>query len=132
AQARAILDDAGLGAVQILVSGDLDEDHIAALIDAGAPIDSFGVGTQLGTSADPPYLGMVYKLVEQAGEPRLKLSPGKHTLPGRKQVWRAGARDVIALADDEVPPGGRPLLRAVWSDGRRLVAADLDAARERC
>jgi nicotinate phosphoribosyltransferase len=130
-EVRTVLDSAGYSGVQILVSGDLDEHRIADLVAAGAPIDAFGVGTRMGTSEDAPSLGMVYKLAEQAGEPRLKLSPGKHTLPGRKQVWRAGARDVIALAD-EGPGDGRPLLRAVWSNGRRLVAADLDAARERC
>ncbi len=117
AEARRILDEAGFGAVQILVSGDLDEDRIAALVGAGAPIDAFGVGTQLGTSADAPYLGMVYKLVEQSGQPRLKLSPGKHTLPGRKQVWRAPGIDVLALDHEEGPPGARPLLATVFDGG---------------
>jgi nicotinate phosphoribosyltransferase len=131
-QARAILDDAGLGAVQILASGDLDEDHIAALIDAGAPIDSFGVGTQLGTSADAPYLGMVYKLVEQAGEPRLKLSPGKHTLPGRKQVWRSPGLDLIALDHEPGPPGARPLLATVFDGGPTGAVGSLTDARDRC
>jgi nicotinate phosphoribosyltransferase len=64
---RRILDEAGYPGVQILVSGDLDEARVAALVDGGAPIDAFGVGTRLGTSADAPYLGMVYKLVEQGG-----------------------------------------------------------------
>ena len=53
-----------------IASGDLDEDRVAALVAAGAPIDAFGVGTQMGTSADAPYLGVVYKLVEQGGEGR--------------------------------------------------------------
>ncbi|HEY1280203.1 MAG TPA: nicotinate phosphoribosyltransferase, partial [Acidimicrobiales bacterium] len=74
---RRILDDGGYPGVQILVSGDLDEHRIAAVLDAGAPIDAFGVGTRMGTSADAPSLGMVYKLVELGGQPRLKLSPEK-------------------------------------------------------
>ena len=61
---------------------------------AGAPIDAFGVGTQLGTSADAPTLGAVYKLVEDADGPKMKLASGKVTLPGRKQVWRLADRDV--------------------------------------
>jgi nicotinate phosphoribosyltransferase len=129
---RAVLDDAGYTSVQILVSGDLDEYRVADLVAAGTPIDSFGVGTRMGTSEDAPSLGMVYKLSEHAGEPRMKLSPGKHTLPGRKQVWRTETTDVIGLADEESPPDGRPLLRPVWRDGRRLVPSDLAAARRRC
>jgi nicotinate phosphoribosyltransferase len=129
---RAVLDDAGFSGVQILASGDLDEYRVAELVVAGAPIDSFGVGTRMGTSEDAPSLGMVYKLAEQGGQPRMKLSPGKHTLPGRKQVWRTDAGDVIGLAHEDSPAGGRPLLRPVWRDGRRLEPADLAGARRRC
>jgi nicotinate phosphoribosyltransferase len=75
---------------------------------------------------------MVYKLAEQAGQPRLKLSTGKQTLPGRKQVWRTDGTDMIGLVDEDGPPDGRPLLRPVWRDGRRLEPADLEAARRRC
>ena len=120
------------------MSGDLDEDRITALLAADAPIDAFGVGTRLGTSSDHPYLSMVYKLVEQAGKPRMKLSEGKATLPGRKQVWRTASTDVIALADEDGPPDGRPLLAEVMRDGRPAGRADrspadrLAAARERC
>jgi nicotinate phosphoribosyltransferase len=129
---RRILDEAGFGPVQILASGDLDEDRVAALVDAGAPIDAFGVGTRLGTSADAPYLGMVYKLVEQGGEPRLKLSPAKQTLPGRKQVWRSAGEDVLALASEPGPDGARPLLATVF-DGRPTGGAGtLADARVRC
>jgi nicotinate phosphoribosyltransferase len=131
-QTRTILDDAGLAAVQVLVSGDLDEDRIAELVAAGAPIDAFGVGTQLGTSADAPYLGMVYKLVEQGGQPRLKLSPGKQTSPGRKQVWRSDGADVIALAGEAAPRGARPLLEVVYDGGPTGAAGTLADARERC
>jgi nicotinate phosphoribosyltransferase len=129
-QVRAVLDDAGLGAVEIIASGDLDEHAVAALLAAGAPIDAFGVGTRLGTSADAPYLGAVYKLVEDAGGARMKLASGKVTLPGRKQVWRLADRDMLAL-HDEVVPGGRPLLVPVMSDGRRTSAEPLRRSRER-
>jgi nicotinate phosphoribosyltransferase len=129
---RAVLDAAGHARVQILASGDLDEYRVAALVASGAPIDSFGVGTRMGTSEDAPSLGMVYKLAEQNGEPRLKLSTDKHTLPGRKQVWRTPDGDVIGLAGEVGPADGRPLLRLVWRDGQRIAAADLAAARDRC
>lgn len=132
-QVRAILDDAGYTTVEILASGDLDEVRVAELVAAGAPIDSFGVGTRLGTSADAPYLGMVYKLVEQDGEPRIKLAAGKKTLPGRKQLWRDGARDLIALESEPGPDGARPLLATVWRGGARIRDEPaLDEARDRC
>ena len=83
--ARTILDDAGLGGVEIFASGDLDEHRIASLVAAGAPIDGYGVGTRMGTSADAPYLNCAYKLVAYAGRPRMKLSEQKATLPCRKQ-----------------------------------------------
>lgn len=116
-EVRRVLDDGGLTATRILASGDLDEDIIASLVDSGAPIDVFGVGTSLSTSRDEPALGGVYKLVEveRAGvtTPVLKLSEGKRTLPGAKQVWRresdgVAQEDIIGLADE--PPAGRPLL----------------------
>jgi nicotinate phosphoribosyltransferase len=115
---RLILDEGGLTATRILASGDLDEDVIALLLDEGAPIDAFGVGTALSTSRDAPALGGIYKLVEveRAGvaTPVLKLSEGKRTLPGVKQVWRRESKgvvleDIVGLADDPAPDG-RPLL----------------------
>lgn len=140
-QVRAILDDAGLREVQIIASGDLDEFRIAALLSAGAPVDAFGVGTQLGTGGDVPALAGVYKLAEDVRGPRLKLSPGKATLPGRKQVHRVRVdghdhHDVIALADEElaIGPGetARPLLEPVMRGGERLGRPEpLDALRER-
>jgi nicotinate phosphoribosyltransferase len=86
--ARSILDDAGLGQVGIFASGGLDEDVIAELVQAGAPITGFGVGTAMGVSDDAPSLDMAYKLVSYAGRGCIKLSPGKALLPGRKQVFR--------------------------------------------
>ncbi|HEX8803726.1 MAG TPA: nicotinate phosphoribosyltransferase [Acidimicrobiales bacterium] len=133
-QVRDVLDDAGLHDVDILASGDLDEHRIHALRTAGAPIDSFGVGTQLGTSADAPALGAVYKLVEDADGPKMKLAEGKVTLPGRKQVWRRDGpdgADVVGLHDEDLP--GRPLLRRVMAGGRRVDRPEpLSAVRERC
>lgn len=131
-EVRRVLDDAGLGGVRIFASGDLDEHRVAELVAAGAPIDAFGVGTQLGTSGDAPNLGAVYKLVEDATGPKMKLAAGKVTQPGRKQVWRLADRDVVAL-HDEVVPGGRPLLAQVMAAGRRTAAPEpLGAVRERC
>ena len=129
-EVRAVLDDAGQPDIEILASGDLDEHRIAALLAGGAPIDAFGVGTQLGTSADAPTLGAVYKLVEDAEGPKMKLASGKVTLPGRKQVWRLDDHDVLSLAD-EVVPGGRPLLVQVMAGGRRTAVEPLDAVRSR-
>jgi nicotinate phosphoribosyltransferase len=118
-QVRVMLDDAGLSGVEILASGDLDEDRIAELLAADAPIDAFGVGTRLGTSHDHPSLGAVYKLVEDARGPRMKLSEDKVTFPGRKQLYRFADHDVLALATEE-GPGGRPLLEPQMVGGRRL------------
>jgi nicotinate phosphoribosyltransferase len=115
--ARRMLDDAGLRNSQVFVSGDLNETRIDELVRAGAPIDAFGVGTELGTSFDAPALGGVYKLVEYRGTGRAKRSIAKATLPGRKQVWRSpGYRDVIELADAPAP-AGEPLLRRVMRAG---------------
>lgn len=134
-QARRILDDAGLTRVAIFASGNLDEDVIARLIASGAPIDGFGVGTEMGVSRDVPAIDIVYKLVEYAGRPRVKLSPNKEVLPGPKQVFRieqdgVAEHDVLAVRHE--PPAGRPLLRPVMKDGVRLEGGriGLAAARE--
>jgi nicotinate phosphoribosyltransferase len=132
---RTLLDEAGLPDVGIFVSGNLDEHAIARLVSAGAPIDGFGVGSRLGVSADAPFLDMAYKLVEFDGEPTVKLSAGKRTLPGRKQVWRASddrlAPDVLTLEEELPPDGGIPLLETVLRNGQRLSADGLEQARER-
>jgi nicotinate phosphoribosyltransferase len=131
-EVRAILDAGGLRATKIFVSGDLDEWRIAAIVQAGAPVDGFGVGAALSTVSDAPSLGAVYKLVEieRAGRavPVAKDSPGKQTPPGRKQVWRivdgpTAVGDMIELADAPVPrtDGGQPeaLLGRVMRAGHR-------------
>jgi nicotinate phosphoribosyltransferase len=123
--ARRILDGEGLGDVAIYASGGLDEEEIARLVAAGAPIDAFGVGTAAVVSADAPALDSAYKLVAYGGAPRMKLSSAKETLPGQKQVFRehidgAISGDVIALAAEDLP--GTPLLQPVMVDGRRTPA----------
>ena len=90
---RKILDSQGMQYVKIFVSGDLDEYKIVELQAANAPIDAFGVGTKMGTSADRPYLDGIYKLCETQTtdgkfSPIMKLSKDKITIPGRKQVYR--------------------------------------------
>ncbi len=121
--AREMLDGAGLASVRIIVSGDLDAERIAALVDAGAPIDGYGVGTALAVSTDAPYLDTAYKMAEYAGQGRMKLAASKRTWPGRKQVFRQfenglAVRDVLAAADE--PLDGRPLLQPVMTGGQRL------------
>jgi nicotinate phosphoribosyltransferase len=141
---RARLDAAGFRNAKIFASGDLDEYSIARLLARRAPVDSFGVGTALGTSQDSPALGINYKLVSDgtgAGfRLRMKLAQGKKTWPGVKQVWRIRgkrgeySRDVISVAGERAPArGAEPLLRPVMRRGRAV--ADLPAlerARIRC
>ena len=123
-EARRILDHAGLGRAKIFASGGLDEHEVAELVRAGAPVDAFGIGTQLGVSADAPYVDAVYKLAEFEGRPVLKLSPAKASAPGRKQVWRGPSEDVISLRDEGAPgPNHEPLLEPVMQAGRRLAPA---------
>jgi nicotinate phosphoribosyltransferase len=146
-ESRARLDAAGMTDTAIVASGDLNEDEIARLLAAGAPIDSFGVGTELATSRDQPALGGVFKLVERRvnGERIgvMKRSAHKVTWPGAKQVHRirdaAGIllEDVVELvgAPPPTPPeGGRvePLLRPVFAGGRPLGTPPLSEARARC
>ena len=113
--------------VKIFVSGDLDEYKITQLLNEDAQIDSFGVGTKMGTSADRPYLDVIYKLCETmlpdgSFSAIMKLSKDKLTLPGRKQVYRfqdtqgVFRKDIIALADEKV--GGEPLLVKVMEKGK--------------
>ena len=122
---RRILDEGGLAAVKIFASGNLDEYRVRDIVSAGAPIDGFGVGTRMNTSADKPYLDCAYKLQEYGGAARRKRSEGKATWPGRKQVFRsldaAGrlAGDVLTLEGDTRP--GTPLLQPVMQGGRRLA-----------
>lgn len=139
---RSILDEAGLREAKIMASGDLDETKIRALVEAGAPIDAFGVGTELATSADAPTLSAIYKLVEIEGRPTMKFSGEKTSLPGAKQVYRGESGDTLALAAERIEARGQPLLRPVIRGGRlveplpdvkeaRTYAARAMAARPR-
>lgn len=120
---RSMLDAAGLTRVTIFASSNLDEDRIAALLASGAPIDGFGVGSALDTSADAPVLDAVYKLQSYAGMPRRKRSEGKATWPGVKQVWRqfdadgVMARDTVQLESERGI--GQTLLQPCMLGGRR-------------
>ncbi|SDN78239.1 nicotinate phosphoribosyltransferase [Vreelandella arcis] len=137
-RARTLLDDAGYSAIKIIASSGLDEVSIADLIAQGAPIDAFGVGTQMGVSADAPVIDMSYKLVEYAGEPRIKHSPGKTNLPGRKQIYRRRDTQGQYLGDtiaqrDETGIDGEALLVPTVTRGaiNRDVMDDAEHARTR-
>ena len=136
--ARRELDDAGMAETRIAASGDLEEIRIAELVAADAPIDVWGVGTELGTSRDSPAVNGVYKLVaDRAGDGWRgvwKRSPGKATLPGPKQVFRnfedgRMAHDVIAAADEELD--GEGLLVPAMRGGERVRAESLEEIRAR-
>jgi nicotinate phosphoribosyltransferase len=132
-EARRLLDDAGLGDAQIFASGGLDELEVETLVRDGAPVDAFGIGTQMGVSADAPYVDSVYKLVETGGRPVLKLSTGKETAPGAKQVWRGPGGDVLALRDEPPPADvAAPMLEPVMRSGIRVgPAPSLEEMRSR-
>ena len=137
-KARALLDEAGMTDARIVASGDLEENQIAALTAADAPIDSFGVGTELGTSRDSPVVNGIYKLVahQVGGSWRdvRKRSPEKATVPGAKQVFREYANgemrgDVIARAEERLP--GRPLLVPFVRSGVLVREETIEQMRER-
>jgi len=122
---RAILDAGGLEEVIILVSGGINEDVLLKMAAAKAPIDGFGIGVNLDASIDAPSLDCAYKLQEYAGRPRRKLSEGKQTWPGRKQVWRAYDAhermrgDVLSLESDR--HDGEALVVPVMRGGKRVA-----------
>jgi nicotinate phosphoribosyltransferase len=133
---RKIFDDANLPSVKIIGSGGLDEYELAELAEANAPFDSYGVGTKMGTSADAPWMDMAYKLVEYDGAAVLKLSTGKASCPGRKQIFRIRdgsgnfARDMIGLRGEKI--GGEALLEPAMRQGRkRSPLSTLRESRDR-
>ena len=147
-RARRLLDRRGLSDVPIFASGNLDEYRIAELVKAGAPIDAFGVGTAMSVSADAPALDVAYKLVEYRGDPRLKTSTEKITLPGRKQVFRARSAngglsmDIIGLFEEgaenlarefrQAPGSLEPMLQRVFAEGKRIgTRPALNESRDR-
>jgi nicotinate phosphoribosyltransferase len=119
---RKILDEAGLKDARIMATGDLNEYKIHELMAARAPIDLFGVGTELATSADAPSLGVVYKMVELEDSTGrhypIKLSQDKHTLPGAKQVFRYADHDLLARSGESPAYSGEALLRPVVLGGQ--------------
>ncbi|MGZ5781445.1 MAG: nicotinate phosphoribosyltransferase, partial [Burkholderiaceae bacterium] len=112
---RQILDEGDCHDIGIFVSGNLDEYAVQSLLENGAPIDGFGVGTKMNTSSDAPYLDCAYKLVEYAGQPCRKRSSGKATWPACKQVFRhydthgVMSGDTLTLQHDAL--AGEPLLQ---------------------
>lgn len=139
--ARKLLDKAGLNYVKILASGNLDEFKIENLLKRGAFIDSFGVGTNMGTSIDAPALDVIYKISEVTNEegkflPTMKLSKGKVTYPGRKQVFRIRdkrgrfVKDILGLEKEKIK--GSPLLKKVVNKGNIIYRyPSLDQIRGR-
>jgi nicotinate phosphoribosyltransferase len=148
-KARAILDAANLSYVKIVVSNQLDEFVIKSLKEQQAPIDVFGVGTNLVTGRPDAALDGVYKLSEYNGDPRIKLSENiiKVSLPFKKQVYRMidndgqfyGADAVAIYAEGEIDQmehpfditkqinikalKKEPLLELVMEDGKRVIPA---------
>jgi nicotinate phosphoribosyltransferase len=124
---RAILDAGGLRDVIILVSGGINEDVLQGMMAEKAPIDGFGIGVNLAASIDVPALDCAYKLQDYAGRPRRKLSEGKQTWPGRKQVWRVYDSDgrmrgdILSVEGDAQP--GEPLIVPVMRGGKRIAPA---------
>lgn len=137
--ARALLDELGATATRIVVSGDLDEDGIAAC--RGAPVDAFGVGTSVVTGSGAPTAGLVYKLVARGRHPGGPLEPvakaggAKATIGGAKAASRRLGPDGRAVADvlhpwGTAPPAdARALLVAAVRGGERVPGHDLGAAR---
>jgi nicotinate phosphoribosyltransferase len=121
-EVRGILDRAGLTKAKIFATNDLNEYRLDELTKAGAPIDAFGVGTQLATSADSPALSAVYKLVELRRDGQLtyaaKFSDEKSTLPAAKQIYRYPNRDVVSLGSEcNTDFEGEPLVRPILING---------------
>lgn len=133
---RQILDAGGLQDVTIFASGGIDDVELVAFARANAPIDGIGIGTSLTTSSDVPALDCAYKLQEYGGIGRRKLSAGKATWPGRKQVWRRYgadgrmAGDVLSLETDRQE--GEPLIEAVMRGGKRISPSPALAAIRSC
>jgi nicotinate phosphoribosyltransferase len=135
---RAILDEAGLKDAKIMASGDLDEYKIRDIVAAGAPVDAFGVGTELATSGDAPSMGTVYKLVELDldifGIKRFtaKFSEHKETLPGAKQLFRLPDRDILSRSAECCALEAEALLRPVILAGKLTEPLpNVKAARKR-
>lgn len=138
---RRILDENGQQSVKIFLSGDLNEYKIEDLLQRGACVDFFGVGTELVTSHDEPSLSCVYKMVEATmqGElrSRIKISPGKLSYPSRKQLYRFRegqyySHDMLCISRETPPEGGKPLLESYVQNGKAIRdLPELKVVRER-
>ena len=123
---RKILDKQGCEKVLIVASSDLNEYKIKEIIDKNAPIDAFGVGTELATSRDDPTISGVYKLIEYNSIPKIKISEDKVTYPGIKQVYRFYDKDglfkhdLLALDNEPAPPNSKPLLEPILKGGKLI------------
>jgi len=121
---RKILDKNGCNKVQIVASSDLNEYKIKDIIDKNAPIDAFGIGTELATSRDDPTLAAVYKLIEYNGVPKIKISEDKETYPGKKQIYRITddkgffKEDILMLDDEPAPSNSEALLIPIMKKGK--------------
>jgi nicotinate phosphoribosyltransferase len=130
---RKIFNKAGLNHVKLVGSGGLDEYDLAEFSEADIPYDSYGVGTKMGVSADAPWSDIAYKLIEYDNRPVVKLSPGKISLPGKKQVFRMCdpqgrlQQDLITLRDETVA-SAEALLKKVMIEGK--VSAPLPSLEE--
>ncbi|GHE90372.1 nicotinate phosphoribosyltransferase [Streptomyces spiralis] len=141
---RQQLDELGARDTKIVVTSDLDEYAIASL--AAAPVDAYGVGTQLVTGSGHPTCSMVYKLVARAesADPNAPLTPvakkssgGKTSIGGRK--WAARRLDAYGVAETEVVGtgpvpdelAGRQLLVQLVKGGEVVGREPLDAVRDR-
>ncbi len=123
---RKILDEGGCEKVLIVASSDLNEYKIKEIIDLNAPIDAFGVGTELATSRDDPTISGVYKLIEYNRKPRIKISEDKITYPGIKQIFRIYDKngmfkdDILTLDDESAPPNSESLLNQIMKNGELI------------
>jgi nicotinate phosphoribosyltransferase len=134
---RKILNENGAEEVSIVLSSNLDEYKIKEILDSGAPVRALGIGTELVTSSDSPKLGAVYKLMENNGEPKIKISEGKVTYPSSKQVYRffdnngKFKKDILALEKEKPPERGEPLLIPIMKKGELVYElAKIEKIRE--
>lgn len=125
-QVRKIFDAADMKDVKIIGSGGLDEFDLAEFADANVPYDSYGVGTKMGVSGDAPWTDCAYKLVEYCGRPVLKLSTGKVSWPGKKQVYRLRdgegwlQNDYVTRREENIP-NAEPMLKKVMAQGKAVA-----------
>jgi nicotinate phosphoribosyltransferase len=120
---RKILDENGCEKVHIVASSDLNEYKIKKILESNAPIDAFGIGTELATSRDDPTIAGVYKLIEYNNKPKLKISEDKLTYPGKKQIYRIYDKqgefkeDILMLDNEPAPANSEALLILVMKEG---------------